>query len=106
MTIIAPVMETIVPRILAWLVELLHASFSILKTVANRKVKAGIRLLMAEARVGEPYSIPLYPNNRLALPINPRRRSWPMILEFSGGNTVLLWSKGEGRRIREARAYE
>lgn len=28
---------------------------------ASTKVKAGVRLLMAEARVAELYSIPLYP---------------------------------------------
>ena len=30
---------------------------------ANMKVKAGVRLPMAEARVGELYSMPLQPHN-------------------------------------------
>lgn len=30
--------------------------------MASPKVKAGVRLLMAEASVGELYSIPLYPH--------------------------------------------
>ena len=35
-----------------------------LKMTASMKVKAGVRLLTAEARVGELYSIPIYSDNR------------------------------------------
>ena len=34
-----------------------------LKMTASMKVKAGVRLLTADARVGELYSIPIYPHN-------------------------------------------
>ena len=33
------------------------------KETANMKVKAGIKLLMADERVGELYSSPLFPSN-------------------------------------------
>lgn len=34
-----------------------------LKMTASMKVKAGVKLPMAEARVGELYSMPIYPHN-------------------------------------------
>ena len=43
-----------------------------LKMTVSMKVKAGVRLLTAEARVGELYSIPIYSDNRARnLPSGP-----------------------------------
>jgi hypothetical protein len=49
----APPMETTVPNILATLLVLLKDTLSILKRTASKKVNAGVRLLIAEASVGE-----------------------------------------------------
>jgi hypothetical protein len=75
---------------LATLLLSLKDTFSILKIMARMKVRAGVILLMAEAKVGLLYSMPMYPVITYIDPSNPRSPILESIDKLSGGSDLDL----------------
>uniref|UniRef100_A0A1J3JLM6 Uncharacterized protein n=1 Tax=Noccaea caerulescens TaxID=107243 RepID=A0A1J3JLM6_NOCCA len=75
-----------------------------LKITARMKVRAGVILLMAEAKVGLLYLTPMYPVITYVDPNSPRSPILHSIEKLNGGSDLdLSEKKGKGRRRREAR---
>lgn len=78
---------------------------------AKMKVKVGVRLFMAEARVGELYSIPLYRHKLFESPNSATRPILKKTDILKGGSSLLgkmielLPGKDEGKRKKNKSAY-
>lgn len=86
----APLIDTNVPINFNRLLCALRFNISILEMMATMKVKAGERLFMAEARVGELYRIPMNKKIEQQQQRTPRRQRRKMIERLIGGGGVFL----------------
>lgn len=69
-----------------------------LKKMARMKVKAGVRLLIAEERVGELYSIPLQPATRDVSPRSASKKILKKREDLAVGKLLDLPKISESRR--------